>query len=142
MAADESVVETIRCATAKEFISNLRISDELWLPLHAREAPWLFRRQADADSPLLPSAWRQSKPSELETSAEKLRERVLGGLKESIEEVICSKERKWKLEEYKNAIALNPNIEYVLLQTIFEIKTVQLFVELVDHLGFPVPRTM
>ncbi len=134
----ENVVEPISCTTAEQFISKLRLSDKLWLPPNSREAPWLFRGQADAEWPLEPSAWRKAKPGKPETSAEKMKNWVLGQLKDPISQAIQAD--KDLLKEYEQAKAKNPNIEQVLLQAIFEIEVVRLFAEFVDRLGFPVPQ--
>ena len=45
------------CSTAFEFVSRLRITDDLWGGQLAWD--WGFRGQGNADWPLLPSAFRQ-----------------------------------------------------------------------------------
>jgi hypothetical protein len=53
---EEATVKQIPCSTAFEFVSRLRITDELWGGQMAWD--WGFRGQGDAKWPLLPSAFR------------------------------------------------------------------------------------
>ena len=45
---------------ARDFLNELRITNEAWSIPNQWNSNWIFRGQSDASWPLIPSAWRQS----------------------------------------------------------------------------------
>lgn len=138
MVIHNKLYEHIECITAREFINNLRASDERWLPGDATQTPWIFRGQGDVRWDLTATVWRNF---------------------DSIRNFLDDKTFEYLINKYmqkpvrlgmasivhnpNDTLKLandNPNIKDVIATAIYEVELVRQFAEFVDNLGHPIPR--
>ncbi len=100
--------------TAEEFLEFLRITNPRWISKPTDwEASWIFRGQADADWPLIPSAWRNS-------NLERFTKRHRAKFEERLKD--------------RSTQDLELNLQYFA-----EVQAIKEFIEFADRLGHPVP---
>jgi len=125
------VTKIIECATAREFIEQLRPSHPQWLENGSRRIPWIFRGQKDSEWSLRPSAWREeaSEMPLFQSLRKNASEHEAGRLglrcewEESTEHV-----ESWRAKGHVD--------DYIAHKT-FEHFVVRDFCQMVNELGFP-----